>query len=143
MKTVGFNLFLLTILFLLFGWNSVNAQDKIDYSNPALIMGTSFGKFFNTLYKIGDFNKMLNFTSTQSRNKYNDSTILDQYRRMEFGYPLKLVSSQKQDQESILNYSSKIYGTTCIIRFRIRVENDSVKIILPIDFLKQKIFMYR
>lgn len=143
MKNIKTKIILPTIVLVLFGRASILAQDKIDYSNPALIMGTSFGKFFSTLYKIGDFNKMLSFTATVSRNIFKDNEILKQYKSMEFGYSLKLVSIQKENQESIMNYSSKIYGTTCIIRFKVLIENDSVKILLPDNFIKQKIFLYR
>jgi hypothetical protein len=143
MKYIKAKIILPYIVEILFGCNPVQAQDKINYSNPALIMGTSFGKFLKTLYKIGDYNSMLQFTASQSRNKFKDMVILNQYMRMDFGYSLKLISIQKENQESIMSYSSKIYGTTCIIRFRVLLENDSVKIILPSNFLKQKIFLYR
>jgi hypothetical protein len=131
------------IMAVIFSWNPVQEQDTINYSNPVLIMGTSFGMFMKTLYKIGDYNAMLQFTASQSRNKFKDKVILNQYTRMEFGYPLKLISIQKENQESIMSYSAKIYGTTCIIRFRVLLENDSIKIILPSEFLNQKIFLYR
>lgn len=139
MKNSKLKFILPCIMAVVYSWNSVQAQDAIIYSNPALIMGTSYGKFMETLYKIGDYNTMLQFTDSQSRNKFTDNAILKQYKNMEFGYPLKLISIQ----ESILNYSSTIYGTTCMIRFRVVLENDSVKILLPDNFLKQKIFLYR
>jgi hypothetical protein len=123
-----------------------NCQEiKIDYSWPPLIAGTSFGNFFQQLYKQGDYQTMLRFTSDESIIKFGIESILHYYQQMDFGYLLKLKSFTSERGYFILNYNSTIQATNVIVRFRLNEvnEGDTAKLILPDDFKSQKYFLYK
>lgn len=115
---------------------------KYDFSNPLLIHGTSFGNYFQVLYKQGKFEEMLNFTSKESLLKYGRKRIEEYYRSTSFGYKIKLNSYLMENGVYILNYQAIINATVCVIRMPVVVENDTSKIILPFTFYKQQIFLY-
>jgi hypothetical protein len=118
-----------------------SAQTDTAFRNPALIMGSDWGKVFQTYYRQADFEKMMLLTSKQSIEKFNKTAIDDYYRRMEFGYSIKLKSLQIKDGIYTLNYKALVYGTSIIVRMNLVVENDTCKIVLPDDVLDQKIFL--
>ena len=101
------------------------------FSNPVLIYGSSFGNYFQSLYRIGDFESMLKFTSSSSIKKYGKKAILERYEKMKFNYRLALTSTKKEGDITVLNYSSNIIATRTMIRLRVAVENDTCKVILP------------
>ncbi len=140
--------YLLIIFIDLVSRNSYCQEIKIDYSWPPLIAGTSFGNLFQQFYKQGDYQSMLKLTSDESISKYSRDTILNYYRQMDFGYPLKLKSWTKEDGYFILNYSSTIKATTTIVRIRLHVDTsngdgDTAKLVLPDNFKTQKYFLYK
>ena len=50
----------------------VDVQERIeDWSNPALIMGSSFGNIVNTAFKVGDFDLLYNLTDYRSKKQYS------------------------------------------------------------------------
>lgn len=103
-----------------------------EYSNPVLIQGSDFGSFFQAMYKIGDFEKMLKFTSSESIKEHGSIKIIEAYQSMDFGYKLKLKSKTNNPNGSItLNYNSDVFATNKITRINVIIENDSCKIILP------------
>ncbi len=104
---------------------------KIDYSNPVLIAGTSFGEYLQTLYKVGQFNEMLKFTSAESIKKYGKAEVLNFYEhKLNWAYKMKLKSKQQVNDTIILNYQTSIMATSRIIRVKCKIENDSCKLIL-------------
>lgn len=108
------------------------------YSNPFFIDGSSFGNFFQTMYKHGKFKDMLAFTSKESVDKFGIEKILAFYENeLKFGYDIgkRAISSGTDGDVVILNYKSDVIATKRIIRMKVVVENDSVKIVLP-DNLK-------
>lgn len=118
------------------------SQDFVsDWSNPALIHGSSFGHIFQANYKIGNYEKLLKLTSKETRNQHADSTIINYYQQMQFGYPLKLIAMKKQDEYFILNYTTNISATESIISMKLIVELDTCRIVLPSKFLQQKYFL--
>lgn len=112
-----------------------------DWSNPVLILGSSFGKVFQGYYKIGDYEKLLQLTSKQTRKQYSDSIIIKYYQQMQFGYRLKLISMKKHEEYFILNYTTNISATESIISMKLIVELDTCRIVLPSKFLQQKYFL--
>lgn len=106
---------------------------KKPYSNPVLIYGTSFGNFFQVLFRTGDYNTMLAFTSSESIDKFGKDTIIDFYKnRFQFGFELgKLKSMTTENEIYTLNYPDAIISATrTTIRIKVRIENDSTKIVL-------------
>lgn len=101
------------------------------FSNPALIYGTSFGNYFQSLFRMGKFDEMIKFTSNKSVKKFGKKSILELYNIMNFGYALKLKSKTENKDKSItLNYETMINATKGILRLSVIVENDSAKVIL-------------
>jgi hypothetical protein len=101
-----------------------------EFENPFIIYGTTFGNYFQTLYKIGNFNEMLNFTSKSSIEKFGEDKILNFYRNMDFAYEIKLHSHNKNGDVTTLNYTAGIIATRKMVRIDVVVENDSTKIVL-------------
>ena len=104
------------------------------YANPFLIYGTDFGNFFQTMYIHGNFDQMLAFTSTQSKNKFGEDVIIDFYKnKLDFGYDIgNFPLSSGTDGDIItINYQANIMATKKIIRVNVIIENDSCKIVLP------------
>ena len=74
---------------------------------------------------------MLKFTSNESRSKFGDSALLDYFKKIDFGYNLKLKSRiLEKDGSQTLNCEAFINATKKIVRFRCQVENDTAKIII-------------
>lgn len=108
----------------------VDAPLEFDMSNPGMFAGTDFGRFFQRLYINQDYDRMLNYTSRQSREKYGDMQLLDYYRSMDFAFPLRLKSKAIQGDTIWLNYVTTIGATRTVVRMPVVVEHDTVRIII-------------
>lgn len=106
----------------------INLSTK-EFSNPVFIYGSSFGNYFQALYKVGKFDKMLKFTSSGSIMKYGKENIRKMYETMDFAYTIKLKSKFGTDTIT-LNYEAGIYATKHMVRIPVVIENDTVKIVL-------------
>ncbi len=123
------------ILFIIFvGSTQTNAQSSVDsnkpFSNPSFMMGTNFGQFFQTLYRLGRYDEMLKFTSQESIKKYGKDNILDYYQNCDFGYKIKIINKTTDGKYYILSYNANIMATNKVVRMKTVVENDSAKIVL-------------
>jgi hypothetical protein len=111
--------------------NSTNLESAKEFSNPALIYGSSFGNYFQVLYKQAKFNEMLKFTSKISRKRFGDKAILNAYKLIDFGYVIKLSNIEnKSDSLYLLNYEIQEMATKKILRMNTIVESDTVKLII-------------
>jgi hypothetical protein len=125
-------LFLCLSLFLLFiGLNGIAQESKTDFSNPALIGGSSILHVFQQLFNRQEFDTMLKFTATVSKKRFGSQAILDYYQTMSFSFPIKLKSIKKSSEGYTMRYSALINATTNTLLLRILIENDSCKIIIP------------
>jgi hypothetical protein len=93
-------------------------------------MGTNFGQFFQTLYRLGKYDEMLKFTSQESIKKYGKDNILDYYQNCDFGYKIKIINKTTDGKYYILSYNANIMATNKVVRMKTVVENDSAKIVL-------------
>lgn len=100
------------------------------WNNPVLIQGSSFGHYFQQLYKQGQFEKMVQMTSQKSIEKYGRDSVLKYYKNIDFGYKMKLKSQTINNNITTLNYESIIMGTTKITRLDVVVENDTCRLLL-------------
>lgn len=100
------------------------------FSNPVLIYGSSFGNYFQALYKIGQFDQMMKFTSSESINKFGRDKILEFYKKMDFAYFIKLKSKNDNEGFVTLNYEAGIMATRSMVRIDVVLENDTCKILL-------------
>ena len=104
------------------------------FSNPTLVYGSSFGKFFQSLLILDDFKTMLKFTSIQTRIKYGSAQLVSYYQnKFKFDFELGKLSNLKMKGDTFfLMYSNaQFYATRRLIRIAVIVENDSAKLILP------------
>lgn len=120
--------------------DKVDVEEKLDFSNPTVFMGSDFGNFFKILYAQGKFDEMVKFTSKSSIDKLGKDKVLDFYKNdLKFGYEIGKPHSQFVSGDTIiLNYNANIIATKRVIRINVIVENDSCKIVLPnklINFL--------
>jgi len=124
------HLFLIIIVLFMSINTSVAQPTPNPYSNPLLIYGSSFGNFFKALYKTGDFNTMMKFTSQETIKKYGYKNVLEYYQTTDFGYEMKLRSRTITNGVYTLNYVANILGTQKVVRLDVVVENDTAKIVL-------------
>ena len=106
-------------------------EPKMD--NPALFLGTTFAQFIQGCHKVGDYQKMLEFTSEETRLKHGDSVLLEHYSKIQFSYPLSLKSIKWDGNKFTMFYNTTIEATHKTIQLQGVIENDSCKLIL--DFL--------
>lgn len=107
-------------------------QDTL-YKNPALIYGSSFGYYFQSLFRNARYNDLIKFTSNQTRSKLGDKNLLNYYEStFRFGYQLGPLSNITQEGDTlVLTYAkANIMATKRIIRIRVLIENDSCKLVL-------------
>jgi len=112
----------------------INSDSSQKLPNDIYMLGTftTFGNYFQILWKTGKFDDMLKITSSQSIKKFGKEKILEFYKNMYFGYFIKLKSTNNNadNKMTTLNYETKIYATGDMVRINVIVENDTAKIIL-------------
>lgn len=106
------------------------AAPNLSLSNPGLFYGTDFGNYFQRLYINQDYDRMLSYTSKQSRKKYGDIQLLDYYRSIDFAFPLELKSKSVQGDTIWLNYITNIQATKRMVRVPVVVERDTVRMVI-------------
>jgi hypothetical protein len=92
--------------------------------------GTDFLTLFKTYYRLGKFEEMLRFTSKSSIEKYGKDKILEAYKKMEFGYDIKLLNKNDQSDGTIkLNYETSKVATKGVLRITVNIEGDTVRLV--------------
>jgi len=117
-----------------------NAQEAPSFKNPVLIYGTSFGNYFQVLYRQAKYDEMIRFTSSKSITKFGYNYILAYYQHVQFGFKIKLKSRNVKGEITLLNYDATINATTCLFRIEVVLENDSCKLLLSDNFYSHKYF---
>lgn len=103
------------------------------YTNPALINGSSFGHYFQSLYRLGLYNDLLLFTECGSVQRFGKNLILSFYQsKLRFDFELgKLTNVYRKGDTLELTYSkAQIDATRRLIRLQVLVENDTCKLVL-------------
>jgi hypothetical protein len=103
------------------------------YANPSLIYGTSFGNFFQSLYRNNQFDLMLAFTSDRTIKQFGRNKLLKFYvHDFKFDYSQGQLSNIYHEGDTInLSYSKAcIYGTRRKVVIPCCLERDTIKIIL-------------
>lgn len=106
----------------------------ITYSNPVLINGSSFGHYFQSLYRLGLYNDMLKFTESGTVQRFGKEQIFNFYQsKLKFDFELgKLTNVFRRGDTLELTYSeTRIEATRRIIRLLVLIENDTCRLILP------------
>jgi len=122
--------------------NSVAEVESVEkpYSNPAVFYGSDFMSFMQSLRKIGNYDMMLQFTSSESIKKYGKQKVKQYYKKKFTNMSkLKLQSvTCNSDGTKTLNYVNTSVATKSAASVIVVVENDTCKLVLPTD-LKEKI----
>jgi hypothetical protein len=111
----------------------IEPKEESKMDNPALFLGTTFGQFLQVSHKVGEYKKMLDFTSSISREKHSDSILINFFSKMQFTYPIRLKTVKYDGNNFTMFYSTTVLATNRTILIEGLVENDSCK--LNLDFL--------
>lgn len=106
----------------------------VSYSQVGYVNGSDFGNYFQTLYKLNQFESMVDITSKASVDKHGKDKILKFYENMQFGYDLgKLKAHVKNGDNTItLIYSDATIDATRVKKtINIVEENGKLKVVLP------------
>ena len=68
--------------------NVVDPITQIDWSNPVLIGGASFGNIININYKLGEFNELYRLTNSALKSSLTKEEIINRYRSLPLGFDL-------------------------------------------------------
>ena len=109
--------------------NADEKTDPFDMSNPAFMMGTNLGILFKTYYKVGDYSKMLTYTSSATIKKYGKEKLLKIYRNLDLGHDMKLTNMTSEVNEKILHYEIVINATKQVKRLHVVIENDTARVV--------------
>lgn len=111
--------------------DSKTESDKLSFSNPALISGTSVGELIQQFYKQGKWTELIKFISTISIDDFGKENIISSFQRTDFGYSLKLKSMNIiGNGRYLLNYETLKFGTIGVLRMGVVLESDTAKIII-------------
>jgi hypothetical protein len=105
-------------------------DEVLRLDNPSLFMGSSFGEFLQMNHKLGDYQRMLQFTSSQTRKRFTDPVLVDFFKRTQFSYPLGLRSKSEEKGLITLFYGTTIDATQRTIQMNVKIENDTCKLVL-------------
>lgn len=96
--------------------------------DPIFYDGSSFGSYFQSLFKQGLFDEMIKLSDSKSRSTIGDSIIRGYYRNIDFSFEMKLKSKISDGNLIWLNYECQIDATKKIFRFPVVVQNNSCKV---------------
>jgi len=117
-----------------------NSEVTLDFSNPAVFMGTDFGNFIRALYGIGDFEQMLQFTSSATIERFGKEQLRNHYQSLDLRMEMRLLSATSEDSLILLHYECIDKATKTVRRLPLIIENDSVKIHLQ-QLIKGTLFI--
>ena len=106
-------------------------EAKIEFSDPAMIAGSSFGNFFISMIRTQNYEMAIKFTSKGSIKKFGRSTLLNEYSKFDFDYKLAQKSMKRNGDSITMVYSVNEYGTAKLKKFNLVLENDSCKLVVP------------
>ncbi len=106
-------------------------HDKLDFSDPARIVGSSFGDFFISMLRTQNYEMALKFTSKGSIERFGKDKILDKYKEFQFNYVLSQKSISKEGDSLTIAYTTNEFATGKLKKITVVLENDSCKLVLP------------
>lgn len=98
--------------------------------NPSLFIGSTFGEFMKSCHVIGNYHRMIQYTSKQTRERFADPELIDFFKNMQFSYPLELRAKNEENGLITLFYATTIDATQKTIQMNIKIENDSCRLVL-------------
>lgn len=104
---------------------------KIDFSDPARMAGSSFGSFFVSMIRTGNYDMALKFTSKGSIDKFGTIKIKDKFQNFKFNYTLTQAYKSQKGDTIELGYTTNEYATGKMKKMTVVLENDTCKLVLP------------
>lgn len=84
----------------------------VDWSNPVLIGGASFGNIININYKLGQFNELYRLTNSALKTRLTKQEIINKYRTLPLGFDLGFPLNKTEENGVIwLHYAVEINAT--------------------------------
>lgn len=111
----------------------VEEKTTKSFANPVFIYGSSFGHYFQTLYRNNQYETMLSFTSSRTKSKFGKQTLVEFYQnKFKFDFQLGCPSNISSQRDTITLTYTKAYqiATRRKITIQCVIENDSTKILL-------------
>jgi len=103
-------------------------EKPLKTNDPIFYSGSSFGNYFQELFKQGLFDQMVEHTDSNSRATLGDSIIKNYYRNIDFSFEMNLHSTISDGNVIWLNYECQIDATKKIFRFPVVICDDSCKL---------------
>ena len=111
--------------------NVVDPITQIDWSNPVLIGGASFGNIINVNYKLGEFNELYRLTNSALKSSLTKQEIVNKYQSLPLGFDLDFPMNRTEENGIIwLHYAVEINATKKIMRMPIVIEEDTCRLML-------------
>jgi len=107
----------------------VEEQEIFDMTNPAFMMGTNIGSLFKTYYKVGDFERMITYTSSATIKKFGRAQLLTLYRDLNLGFDMVFKKMTSEGDEKVLHYETIINATKQVKRLHVVIENDTARVV--------------
>lgn len=106
-------------------------QEKSDMTNPAIMLGSDLGSIMRSFYGIGDFDRMLQFTSAETIERFGRDSLKSWYRNLDLRMEMKLLSVTQEPPYQILHYECIDKATKIIRRLPVIIENDTARVAPP------------
>ena len=102
---------------------------RVDWSNPVLIGGASFGNIINVYYKLGEFNELYRLTNSGLKSSLTKQEIINKYRSLPLGFDLDFPMNKTEENGMIwLHYAVEINATKKIMRMPVVIEEDTCRL---------------
>ena len=114
----------------------VETEVLSDFSNPALMYGSDFLSFFKSLRKIGNYNEMVKFTSSETIKEFGADYVKGYYKdNFTNMSPVKLTNLERNcENYYTLHYVNKENATEKAFQIYVKVENDTTKLVLTKEY---------
>ena len=114
----------------------VETEVLSDFSNPALMYGSDFLSFFKSLRKIGNYDEMIKFTSSETIKEFGTDYVKGYYKdNFTNMSPVKLTNLERNcENYYTLHYVNKENATEKAFQIYVKVENDTTKLVLTKEY---------
>lgn len=118
--------------------DAAEEPEVIDWSNPVLIQGSSFGLIINTYFRLGKFEELYQLTDAETKATRDREKIIEQWKKMPMGMDMKLLNKTEEDSVQWLHYEVTIDATRKALRIPVVVEDDTCRVLF--EEFKQELY---
>jgi len=104
---------------------------NLNAQSPVMVYGTTIGELFKTYYSLNNIEGMISITSKVSIDKFGEKNLKNLYQHMKFGYVIKRVGVNKNDDGTYtVVYKKNVHATNGRLTMQVAIENGQPKIII-------------